>query len=73
MFYTDTWCYVTPKMKIELHIMYYRWRYFFVFVFDSFSFLKSKAKTLLEGFSQLWNQKLFDFKPFVCCRGLAGD
>jgi len=57
MFYIDTRCYATPDIKIELHIMYYRRRYFFVFVFGNFSFLKSKTQTLLEGFSQLRNQK----------------
>ena len=57
MFYIDTRCCVTPEMNIELHIMYYRWRCFFVFVFGKFSFPKPKTQTLLEGFSQLGNQK----------------
>ena len=56
MFYLDTRCYATPEMKIQLHIMYYRRRYFFVSVFGNFSFLKSKTQILLEGFSQLGNQ-----------------
>ena len=73
MFYIDTRCYATPDIKIELHIMYYRRRYFFVFVFGNFSFLKSRTQTLLEGFSQLGNQKpKFWFKAFCALQRTGG-